>query len=115
MVVVDQVAGRTRYIHHAYEETTHWRIESMPAEPALIENGGVHDLARMLKVPPEIRLEAQQMPPVHPSHFMELFWNPSVPRPPRNQAGFDHGCRSNPAHSPNRTCVGKPCAATTPS
>ena len=98
VIVVDQVAGQARYIHRAYEETTHWRIESMLAESALVENDGANAFARMLEVPPELRLAAQQVPPVDPGHIIELFRNPSVPKPPRRDEGLDRLDRADLAH-----------------
>ena len=98
VIVVDRVAGQARYIHHAYDKTTHWRIESMPVEPALVENDSTNGLAKMLEVPPELRLESQQAPPVHPGKIIKLCLDPSVPKRPRSDDGLDRLDRVDLAH-----------------
>ena len=91
VILVHQMGGQLRYVHNAYrdEEKFHWRIETFPATPAIIEDPGSLGLPKALDVPPELRLDPREEIPVHPGYILDLCLNPSVPRPPRRYEGLE--------------------------
>lgn len=81
IIVFEVVGGQLRFGHTVYreEETESWRIERLPVNPSLVD-----DLAppKGLEIPLGDRLDAPAHPPMDPRVVLELFHNPSVPRPP---------------------------------
>ena len=91
VIMVHQVGGQLQLVHTAYRdfETNHWRIETEPTSPSIIQDTGPQALAKALEVPPELRLEPRVEPPVHPGFVLDLCLNPSVPRPPLKYEGLE--------------------------
>ena len=91
VIMVHQIGGELRLVHQAYrdEETNHWRIETQPAAPTIIQESSSHGLAKALEVPPDLRLESRAEPPIHPGYVLDLCLNPSVPRPPWRYEGLE--------------------------
>ncbi len=101
VIMVHQVGGHLRLVHHAYrdEETHHWRVETLRANPAIIEDSNSHSLAEALEVPKDVRLESQGEEPVHPRFVLELCLDPSVPRPPSRYEGLERCNRAEIEHA----------------
>ena len=96
VIMVHQVGGQLRLVHSAYRdlETNHWRIETQPASPSIIQDSSLQGLTNALEVPPDLRLESREELPVHPGYVLDLCLNPSVPRPPWNYEGLGR-CNSS--------------------
>ena len=82
VIVVHQV-GTRRFIHEAYrdEETQHWRVETLRRNP-VADGLAIGDRPVGLVVPPGLRYETLDAPPVDPRFVLEFCLNPSVPKPP---------------------------------
>ena len=68
VIVFQQVGTRFQYVHKAYrdEETKHWRVETLPGNPAVADGTASRDRPAGLVVPPGLRYETVDEHPVDP-------------------------------------------------
>ena len=90
VIVFHQVGTRFRFIHRAYryEETKHWRVETLPGNPTVADGPANGDWPVGLVVPPGLRYKTLDEHPVDPRFVLEFCLNPSVPKPPIPYGGF---------------------------
>ena len=67
--------------------------------PAIVDDPGPGGLPQVLEVPPEDRFEMLGEPPTDPRFALELFLNPSVPRPPGRFEGLARCSRAELEHT----------------
>lgn len=101
IIMFELVGGQLRFNHRVYrdEETQSIRIETLTMSPAIIDNPSPGGLPHGLEVPPEDRFEALDGRPTDPRVVLELFLNPSTPRPPGHDEVLAQCSRSGLEHA----------------
>ena len=101
IIVFEQVGGQVRFVHEVYreEEMEHWRIETLRRNPAIVDDPGPGGLPQALEVQPDDRFEALDEPPTDPRFVLELFLNPSMPKPPWRYEGLARYSRAEVEHA----------------
>ena len=100
VIVFQQVGTRVQFIHKAYryEETAHWRVETLPGNPAVADGPDSGDRPAGFVVPPGLRYETLDEHPVDPRFVLDFCLNPSVPKPPIPYRGLSQCSPMEIAH-----------------
>ncbi len=100
IIMFEVIGGQLRFNHRIYrdEETRRIRIETLPMNPAIIDSPNPGGPSYGLEVPSEDRFEALHVRPTDPRVVLELFHNPSTPRPPGHYEVLAQCSRSDLAH-----------------
>ena len=101
IIMFERVGGQVRFTHRVYreEEIQRLRIETLRTNPAIVDDPAPGSLPQALEVPPEDRLVALDELPTDPRFVLELFFNPSIPRPPGRYDGLVRCSRAEVEHA----------------